>query len=193
MKVARVCAFVLLVKVCCWQGKSLRSEEGKVMGSDCLSMQQRKASKHLGWVLNSAEFLFGRLHYDKILIPLGGLRLGGNSEVAVGRDTCEACSTMWMLVTNTEFVLGPRKIKANLDWVCHCRIFRRHSETQPAARRSSMQTPATVRPYMCRCFVVKERNEVIYLDLRVCSFGWATNSLTDIKERINTKMNLHYL
>jgi hypothetical protein len=107
------------------------------------------------------DSVFGGLRYDKMWIPLEGLHLGGNSEVAVGRDPCEACSTMWVLVTNAEFVLGRSKVKANLDKVGHCRTFRMHCEIRPAAPRSSTQTLAAVRPYMCRYFIVKKSTDVI--------------------------------
>jgi len=34
-KIYMQCPLVLLIKVCCNQGKTLRSEEGRVLGADC--------------------------------------------------------------------------------------------------------------------------------------------------------------
>jgi hypothetical protein len=74
-KVAKLCPLVLLVKGVRRQGKVLKSKEGRVMGNG----QFEHGVEHLGWDLNSAEFCIWRDHYDKILIPLGGLRLCGES------------------------------------------------------------------------------------------------------------------
>jgi hypothetical protein len=92
---------------------------------------------------------------------------------AVGRDPCEACSTMWIIVTIAEFVLGQRKINTNLDRLDNCRTFQMHSEIQPGVRRSSMQSLATFRPTYTPTanLVYKTNTDVIYTDIRVCFVG----------------------
>jgi hypothetical protein len=98
---------------------------------------------------------------------------------------------MWVIVTIAEFVLGPRKINANLDRLDNCSTFQMHMEIQTAAQRSSIQTIATFRPTDTANLVYKTSTDVIYTDIRACFFGCTTDCWTGRKERINATMNLN--
>jgi hypothetical protein len=126
---------------------------------DYLSMESRKRIWTFGlgfefcWIL----YLEGSLRQN---FDTAGRAVFGR-KVAVGRDPREAYSTIWMLVTTAEFVLGPRKFKANLDLLGNCRTFRIHSEIQPAVQRSNTQTLGTVHPTYATSLVWNKSTHVL--------------------------------
>ena len=70
-----------------------------------------------GAVPNFVEFVFGVLHYDKTLIREGGLILGGNFKVIVGRAVGQSCSATRMFGSSSIFAPGQGKVMQTLDRV----------------------------------------------------------------------------
>jgi len=183
MKVAKLYPLVLLVKVSAGKVKCWEVKKAGCWEMDCLSMEWRKIIRafRLGFEFCWILYLEGSLWQN---FDTSG-RAAFGRKVTVGRDPRDACSTIWMLVTKTEFVPGPRKIKANLDRFGNCRTFRIFCEIQPAARRSNTQTLATVRPTCAADLVQKKKKYRYDLHRSSCLLLWMNNKLFDWQKRAN--------
>jgi hypothetical protein len=54
-----------------------------VTGSGLFENKAWEGTEHLGWIFNFVNFEIGALHYDEILIRLGGMCLGRMFEVNI--------------------------------------------------------------------------------------------------------------